>query len=83
MTIEFWIGIVFWCVNQTCGLATHTISFPTRQECLHEVRIMQNQIRMDRHQKPNIIEGRCSPQQIHIRQDSYSNVEPRTVPNSI
>lgn len=66
MNIEFYIGIVFWCFGQTCGLATHTISFPTRQECQREVKIMENQIRMDRNPKPNIVEGRCSPQNLQV-----------------
>jgi len=83
MTIEFWIGIVFWCFDQTCGLATHKVSFPTSEECLREVKIMQNQIKMDRIQKPNIIEGRCSPQQIHVRYDDGTDDEPRSVSNSI
>jgi len=59
MTIEFWIGIVFWCFNQACGLATHTDSFSICEECMHEVKIMKNQ-------KLYILEGRGSPQKINI-----------------
>jgi len=62
-TIDFWIGIVFWCIGQNCGLATHTDAFATKEECLKEVVVMENQIKMDRN-KPNIVESRCSPQKI-------------------
>jgi len=79
MTINFWIGIVFWCLDQTCGLVTHTVSFPTREECLREVKIMQNKIKVDRHQKPNIVEGRCSPQSVQIESISTTSSKSKKI----
>jgi hypothetical protein len=64
-TIEFWIGIVFWCIGQNCGLATHNDSFSSKEECIKETVIMEEQIKMDRN-RPYIVESRCSPQKIHI-----------------
>jgi len=65
--IDFFIGIVFWCVGQTCGLATHTTSFPDRAHCLQEVKNMERQLKEDKNLKATIVESRCSPQSIQIR----------------
>jgi len=65
--IEFWIAIVFWCVGQTCGMATHTISFVERAECVKEITVMEQGIRANKSLNANIIESRCSPQKISVR----------------
>jgi len=72
--IDFWIGIVFWCIGQNCGLVTHITSFAAQQECLIEVRKMQKQLRDEKKFSNAIVEGRCSPQYIKVRAEDVLSI---------
>jgi len=68
ITVKFWVGIIFWCMNNDCGMITTTTLFDSKQDCLYEVRKMEKQLKDDPTPK-NIVDGRCSNHTLNVNVD--------------
>ena len=72
-TLEFWIGMVFWCIGKDCGMIATRTAIQTEKQCI----VMKNEMVREMKSKlseSDIIDGRCGRHTITFSHDNLEKI---------